>query len=52
MGQTSGIRIRDGYQPSADGSRFLVNRSVTAAASTAVTVVQNWFAEFAGAAKR
>ncbi|HXG69413.1 MAG TPA: protein kinase [Gemmatimonadaceae bacterium] len=50
--QTLGIRIPAGYQPSADGSRFLVNRSVTAASSTAVTIVQNWFAEFAVGAKR
>jgi hypothetical protein len=37
-----------GFEPSADGSRFLVNRSATFGANTSVTIVQNWFAEFSG----
>src|SRR5204862_3284727 len=51
-GQASGTHAGPGFQPSADGSRFLINRSTTAASNTAVTIVQNWIAEFSREAKK
>jgi len=36
-----------GAAPAPDGSRFLMSRSLTTAEGTAVTIIQNWFAEFA-----
>jgi Tol biopolymer transport system component len=52
-GQSVGIAIPGiGFQPSPDGSRFLVNRSTVAASNTAITIVQNWFAEFAAGARK
>jgi hypothetical protein len=37
---------------SPDGSRFLLSRSTTAETNPGVTIVQNWFAEFANRVKR
>jgi hypothetical protein len=52
-GQTTAIAIAGvGFHVSPDGSRFLVNRSASVASDTAVTIVQHWFAEFAGAKVR
>ena len=51
-GQASGTNAYPGFQPSADGSRFLINRSTATASNTAVTIVQNWIAEFAREAKK
>jgi eukaryotic-like serine/threonine-protein kinase len=40
-----------GFEVSADGSRFLVNRSTSFGGAASVTIVQNWIAEFAGRGK-
>jgi Tol biopolymer transport system component len=40
-----------GFDVSADGSRFLVNRSSTLSGGASVTIAQNWFAEFAAHGK-
>jgi hypothetical protein len=46
---TAGIMIRGyGFDLSPDGSRLFVNRLAGPGSAASVTVVQNWFAEFAG----
>ncbi len=44
----SGILLMAGYQPSGDANRFLTVRETSEGGTTAITVVENWFAEFAG----